>query len=80
MYATGNPKTKKALREAVVMEIIAEKREDGTLKVKCTYFALCDHEAVGVTEVGILGYVPVCQRCADKLGITPIRAEFTLDN
>lgn len=62
------------------MDIIADVLPDGTLRVQCTYFALCDHEAVGVTEVGVLGYVPICQRCADKLGITPSPAEFQLED
>jgi hypothetical protein len=35
----------------------------------CSWFALCDHPAAGVVHHPILGNVPTCQRCADKLGL-----------
>lgn len=37
----------------------------------CEWFALCDHEAVGLVAHPIIGSVPVCQRCADKLDMKP---------
>lgn len=41
----------------------------------CQWFALCDHEAVGVVAHPILGDVPTCQRCADKLELDLRRFE-----
>jgi len=35
----------------------------------CEWFAKCDHPAVGVIAHPVLGDVPCCQRCADKLEI-----------
>lgn len=39
------------------------------MNTTCEWFALCDHDAIGVTPHPILGDVPICQRCADKLDI-----------
>jgi hypothetical protein len=33
----------------------------------CEWFALCTNVAVGVIKHPVLGRVPCCQRCADKL-------------
>ncbi len=33
----------------------------------CEWFALCTNEATGMYEHPILGAVPICQRCADKV-------------
>jgi hypothetical protein len=33
----------------------------------CRVFALCDRPAVGTIDHSILGRVPSCQRCADRL-------------
>ena len=33
----------------------------------CEYFALCKNPAVGFVTNPILGPVPCCQRCADKM-------------
>ena len=41
-----------------------------TTETRCEWFALCDHVAAGVVHHPILGNVPTCQRCADKLGLT----------
>lgn len=38
--------------------------------MSCQYFALCDNEAVGNVVHPVLGNVPTCQRCADKLDLT----------
>ena len=36
----------------------------------CRWFALCDNEAIGTSPVtGIATPVPVCQRCADVVGL-----------
>jgi hypothetical protein len=44
----------------------------------CRYFALCDHWAVGTVKNPVLGEVPVCQRCLDKMNrIGPGELEFT---
>lgn len=39
------------------------------MKTMCQWFALCDKPADGVVKHPILGDVPTCQRCADKLGL-----------
>jgi hypothetical protein len=36
----------------------------------CEYFALCDNSAEGMVPNPILGNVPCCQRCADRVGAT----------
>jgi hypothetical protein len=36
----------------------------------CEWFALCDNPAVGTLPHPVLGDVPVCDRCADKVGLT----------
>lgn len=36
----------------------------------CRYFALCDRPADGTYLHPILGPVPTCNRCADRVGIT----------
>lgn len=35
----------------------------------CEWFLLCTNEADGTVEHPILGSVPTCQRCADKLDL-----------
>ncbi len=35
--------------------------------IACEYFALCDREAVGTVPNPVLGPVPCCQRCADRV-------------
>ena len=37
----------------------------------CEWFAMCDHEAIGVVSHPVLGDVPICQRCADNMGLDP---------
>ena len=37
--------------------------------ITCQWFAMCDHDAVGTTKHPVLGDVPICERCADKLGL-----------
>ena len=34
---------------------------------ECQWFYLCDHEATRTEPHPILGDVPICQRCTDKL-------------
>lgn len=36
----------------------------------CEWFALCDRPADGVVAHPILGSVPTCTRCAEKLDLT----------
>jgi hypothetical protein len=49
--------------------------EDGTRAV-CAWFALCDRPAEWVSRGpvggGEFGMMPICQRCADKLGIVDL--------
>lgn len=40
----------------------------------CEWFALCTRPADGVVSHPILGWVPTCQRCADKLGLQLARS------
>jgi hypothetical protein len=35
--------------------------------MKCQWFALCEYEAVAKQTHPILGQVPICKRCQDKL-------------
>lgn len=42
----------------------------------CQWFALCDNEAAGVVAHSILGHVPTCSSCADRLGLELIPATF----
>lgn len=44
---------------------------DDASRYTCAWYALCDREAVGWVDHPVLGPVPVCQRCADKHGMTP---------
>jgi hypothetical protein len=37
--------------------------------VTCRWFLQCDNPAVGVVRHSVLGNVPCCRRCADKLGL-----------
>lgn len=39
----------------------------------CEWFALCPNDADGYVSHPIIGTVPTCKRCADKLGLTFIR-------
>lgn len=36
----------------------------------CEWFALCANDSAGTIKHPILGDVPCCQRCADKLEMT----------
>jgi hypothetical protein len=36
-------------------------------KQSCEWFALCTNNAIGTAPHPILGAVPICQRCADKM-------------
>lgn len=36
---------------------------------RCEYFALCDRPAEGTVAHPILGDVPCCQRCADRVEV-----------
>ena len=38
----------------------------------CEWFALCDNPTSEAADHPVLGPVPICERCAAKLGITPI--------
>jgi len=39
----------------------------GKLKTTCRWFARCDNIAVTTEPHPILGAVPICQRCVNKL-------------
>lgn len=44
---------------------------DQTPKYACEWFALCDHEAIGlVAHPAFPGGVPTCQRCVDRFDMT----------
>lgn len=44
--------------------------------MRCEWFALCDHEAVGHVIHPVLGPVPTCQRCVDKLDLSVYEVEL----
>jgi hypothetical protein len=46
--------------------------------VTCEWFALCDNEAAGVVSHPILGDVPTCERCAEKLGLVLVDGEWVV--
>lgn len=48
-------------------EQVAKIGEGGGL---CEWFALCDRPAYGLVTHPVLAQVPVCERCAEKLGLT----------
>lgn len=39
----------------------------------CQWFLLCDNPAAGVVVHPVLGFVPTCERCADRLGLSLVR-------
>jgi hypothetical protein len=51
--------------------------DDGT-RLVCAWFALCTNPAEWATRGpvgdGEFGMVPICQRCADRMGITDLVA------
>lgn len=36
----------------------------------CEYFVLCTNESIGTVANPVIGPVPCCQRCADRVGAT----------
>ena len=60
----------------VVVRVEGSVTPDTELVVVCGWFAACANPAVGIVSHPILKYVPVCQRCADRLGPDLIPAEF----
>lgn len=42
-------------------------RQRGDRIVYCEWFALCDHDAAMLRHHQVLGYVPICERCDDKV-------------
>lgn len=55
-------------------ELVARAPRPGEV-VTCRWFALCDHPAVGLADSGPGGMVPVCRRCADRLGVEVVPVE-----
>ena len=45
--------------------------------MKCKYFAMCDHDAIGTLPNPVLGPVPVCKRCANQVGAVDKIEDFT---
>lgn len=41
----------------------------------CQWFLMCLNPAVGTVNHPILGDVPICDRCADVVGIEPDKIE-----
>lgn len=39
------------------------------VKIMCSWFALCPNDADGRVDHPVLGAVPTCKRCADKLDL-----------
>lgn len=36
---------------------------------KCEWFARCENEVTHLVRHGVLGDVPTCERCVEKLGL-----------
>lgn len=45
------------------------------MAIICEWFAMCDHETTEGASHPILGVVPICARCAERMEIVP---EFEL--
>lgn len=43
---------------------------DSNYEAPCMWFARCTNPANGVANAGPLGNLPICARCATKVGIT----------
>lgn len=43
--------------------------------ITCQWFARCDHRAAGEVAHPVLGSVPTCTRCADRMDLTFIEQE-----
>jgi hypothetical protein len=56
-----------------VSELVQLRESLGLAKPRCRWFALCDQPSIGLQSHAALGYVPVCQKCADKLDLDPDR-------
>ena len=41
------------------------------MTIICEWFALCINPTTQATNHPVLGPVPICKRCAEKMGITP---------
>lgn len=54
------------------MDLYAMETPEG-LRLVCAWFATCDNPAEWVTRGplgdGVIGEVPICQRCADRVGM-----------
>lgn len=43
---------------------------DDAYQAVCRWFAICANPANGVADAGPLGHLPICRRCADRVGLT----------
>jgi hypothetical protein len=55
----------------ILRAVCAEQRAKGALTVEeipaCQWFALCPNEAVTMRPHPILGEVPICERCDERI-------------
>ena len=55
--------------DPVLLERLIEAVEAARKAPTCEWFATCDYPAIGTVEHPVLGAVPTCGRCADKLDL-----------
>lgn len=73
--ADGEPASlaDQAMAEEVAARVAAERAATRRLGT-CQWFAMCDNVAIGTVTHPVLGNVPTCRRCADKLGLVLVTA------
>jgi len=82
-----NNLTNKTAREAnrgfakALADPAAAFARDFHLTPNCALFALCENLAEGAVDTGLFvlgteGWVPACQRCADRLGYELVEVEW----
>lgn len=54
---------------STALDVIESARKERQGEPRCKQFALCANSPDGTVTHPILGEVPTCQRCADKLGL-----------
>lgn len=50
------------------------------IEVTCQWYLLCENPATGAVSHPILGWVPTCQRCADRHNLELIPSQFVRED